>query len=166
MIKVNTITKSSDNAGGLLFKTIRISGGHARRYARLGEIVWSVVRSRRSYAFSRRKDKKEQIRVKVKKKRKIKARKKADQRLPLYWTLLVATKKAKRRADGSFIKFDENRVITFEHPEKFGPAGKTEGIPRRRWTRLFWPLCRESYDTPKKVKQFKQVWERYGKALT
>ncbi|HVW94858.1 MAG TPA: uL14 family ribosomal protein [Mucilaginibacter sp.] len=132
MIKVNTITKASDNAGGLLFRTIRIAGGHARRYAQLGEIVWSVVRRRRSYVFSKRKDIKERLRIKVKKKRKIKARKKADQRLPLYWTLLVATKKAKRRADGSSIKFDENRVVTFEQPEKFGPAGKTEGIPKRR----------------------------------
>lgn len=156
---INSTMDVADNAGALKFKCIRISGGHARRYARLGDVVGSVSQTRRKYDAAM--DRKKRLK-KVRKKRKIKAKKRREPSLRPYLTLLVATKKEKRRSDGSQIKFDKNRVITFTDPTRFGPAGKTEDIPNFIGSRVFGPICREAYNTAKRQKQFRLVVKKAG----
>lgn len=129
MIMVGTNVKAFDNAGGIFFKCIRVFGGYKRRYAGLGEFVSSVSQTRKSYRKETNKIKLAKLAKKVKKKRKIKNRKKQQPNLRPYLALLVGLKKSTNRKDGSYIKFDENRMFTFTEPTKFGPAGKTENIP-------------------------------------
>lgn len=143
MIMVESKLVSADNAGAITFKCIKIFGGYKRRYAKLGEIVGSISFTRRIYSNDI--DKKI-LSKKVKKKRKQKS-KKIKPNIRPYLTLLVATKKSTNRHDGSYIKFDENRVLTFSEPTKFGPASKSTMIPNFLGTRIFGPICKEVRST-------------------
>jgi len=49
MIMVESVLKSADNGGGILFKCIKIFHGFNRRYAKLGELVGAVSQTRKSY---------------------------------------------------------------------------------------------------------------------
>lgn len=153
MIAIETKLKAADNAGAITFKCIKISGGFKRRYARLGEVVGSIARTRRIYSDSL--DKKILLK-KVKKKRKQKSKKSKPNIRP-YLTLIVATKKSHNRKDGSYIKFDENRVLTFSDPTKFGPAGKSTMIPNFLGTRVFGPICKELRATKWFNEKYKSV---------
>jgi large subunit ribosomal protein L14 len=139
MIMIESCLKAADNAGAITFKCIKVFGGFRRRYARLGEMVGSVAQSRRVY---RSDTDKKVLAKKVKKKRKQKSKKVKPNVRP-YLTLLVATKKRTNRKDGSYIRFDENRVLTFSEPTRYGPAGKSTMIPNFLGSRVFGPVCRE-----------------------
>jgi len=72
MISVESKLKAADNSGAVLFKCIQVFGGFRRRYARLGEMVGSIVHSKRVF----RSDMDKRIlSKKVKKKRKQKSKK-------------------------------------------------------------------------------------------
>ena len=94
---------------------------------------------------------------KVKKKRKIKNKKKKQPNLRPYLALLVAVKKTTNRGDGSYVKFDENRVFTFTEPTKFGPAGKTENIPNFIGSKVYGPVCLELVKNKKIRTRYKSV---------
>jgi large subunit ribosomal protein L14 len=158
MIAVNSTVGVADNAGATKFKCIRITGGFGRRYAKLGDVVGSVSQTRRKYDTSARET--ERMKKRVRKKRKIKAKKRRAPTLRPYMTLIVSTKKAKRRADGSSVKFDKNRVLTFTEPRMYGV--KTENIPDFIGSRVFGPVCREAFNTPKLRNQFKRVGVKSG----
>ena len=139
MIALESKMKAADNAGAVTFKCITIYGGFKRRYARLGEMVGSVAQLRRVY---RADTNKKILAKKVKKKRKQKSKKSKPYIRP-YLTLLVAIKRSTNRRDGSYIKFDENRVLTFSEPTRYGPAGKSTMVPNFLGSRVFGPICRE-----------------------
>ena len=139
MIALESKMKAADNAGAITFKCITIYGGFRRRYARLGEMVGSVAQLRRIY---RADTNKKILAKKVKKKRKQKSKKSKPYIRP-YLTLLVAVKRSTNRKDGSYIKFDENRVLTFSEPTRYGPAGKSTMVPNFLGSRVFGPICRE-----------------------
>jgi large subunit ribosomal protein L14 len=139
MISIETKLSAADNAGAIKFKCIKIFGGYKRRYARLGEIVGSIASVRKIYSNDL--DKKI-LSKKVKKKRKQKSKKLKPNIRP-YLTLIIGTKKQSNRNDGSYIKFDKNRVLTFSEPTRYGPAGKSTMIPNFLGTRVFGPICKE-----------------------
>jgi len=139
MIQIESTLLAADNAGALKFKCIKIFGGYKRRYARLGEVVGSIASARKIYSLQL--DKKI-LSKKVKKKRKQKS-KKIKPNIRPYLTLIVSTKKQTNRLDGSYVKFDKNRAITFSEPTRYGPAGKSTMIPNFLGTRVFGPICRE-----------------------
>jgi large subunit ribosomal protein L14 len=143
MIMIESTLKAADNAGGIKFKAITIFHGFNRRYARLGEMVGAISRTRKVYRHETDKQKIAKLAKKVKKKRKIKTKRKRKPNMRPYLALLVAIKKATRRPDGSYIKFDENRCMTFSEPTRYGPAGKTENIPNFLGTRTFGPVTLE-----------------------
>jgi large subunit ribosomal protein L14 len=157
MIMVESKLKAADNAGGILFTCIRIFGGFKRRYAGLGECVGAVSFTRKVYRHEDDKLKLARISKKVKKKRKIKNKKKKQPNLRPYLALLVAIKKSTNRKNGSYIKFDENRVFTFTEPTKFGPAGKTENIPNFIGSKVFGPVCLELVKNKKIRTKYKTV---------
>jgi ribosomal protein L14 len=159
MIATTSCLIAADNAGAIVFKCITVFDGYRRRYARLGDLVGSVSKSRRKYSASL--DKKMRSR-KVKKKRKIKSKKRKEPTLRPYLTLLVSVRAPTRRADGSSVKFDSNRVLTFTEPTRFGPAGKTENIPNFLGSRVFGPVCQEILMRPLLRKQFKSVIVKAG----
>jgi large subunit ribosomal protein L14 len=105
MIQTETLLKVADNSGAKTIKCIRILGGTRRRYAALGDIIVGAVKS----AEPRRPVKKHDV---------VKA-------------VIVRQKKAFRRKDGSYIRFDENAVVILESEKN--PKGN----------RIFGPIARE-----------------------
>src|SRR5258708_37875811 len=101
MIQERSVIKVADNSGAKIVRCFRVLGGSKRRYAEVGDIIVASVQSA-------------EPRKAVKKKDVIKA-------------LIVRQKKAMRRADGSYIRFDENAVILIDAKKEpiatrvFGP---------------------------------------------
>ena len=105
MIQERTILKVADNSGAKVVRCFRILGGTKRRYAGVGDIIVASVQS----AEPRKTVKKKDV-VKV---------------------LVVRTKNALRRKDGTYVRFDENAVVLVD--------AKKEPVA----TRIFGPLPRE-----------------------
>lgn len=105
MIQAGSKVKITDNSGGLDGQVFKVLGGSKRRYAELGDLVVLSV-------------KKAQPRKGVKKKEVVKG-------------VIVRQRKAFRRADGSYIRFDDNAVVLIDK----------KGEPRAG--RIFGPIPRE-----------------------
>ena len=105
MIQPGTMLKVADNTGAKIIQCIRILGGTRHRYAQIGDIIVGTVK----LAEPRRPVKKHDV---------VKA-------------VVVRQKKAFRRADGSYIRFDDNAVVVLE--TKKNPKGG----------RIFGPIARE-----------------------
>lgn len=96
----------ADNSGAKKLQVIRVHGGHQKRYARLGDIVTAVIKVAVPHS---------QV-----------------QKSQIVHAVLVRTKKETRRADGSYIRFDENAAVIIDKSTK-EPKG----------TRIFGPIARE-----------------------
>lgn len=104
-----SIVKIADNSGGILGRVFKVPGGSKRRYAGLGdEVIISVQTA--------------QPRKTVKKKE-------------VHRAVVVRLKKAHRRKDGSYIRFDENAVVLIVG------SGKEPKEPKAN--RVFGPIPRE-----------------------
>jgi ribosomal protein L14 len=162
MVSVESVIKTTDNSGANSMKIIRISGGLRRRYARLSEMVGAVGHSLKRYAMSE--DPKAQLRIakKVKKKRKVKAKSKKRPNQRPYLIMLTCLKKASKRQDGGYIKFDANQCAVFTEPTKFGPAGKTENIPNLVGTKFRAPATLELFCNKTIKDRFKTFREAVG----
>jgi large subunit ribosomal protein L14 len=108
MLQQESRVKVADNTGAKELLTIRVLGGSGRRYAGLGDVIVATVKD----AIPGGNVKKGDI---------VKA-------------VIVRTVKQTRRADGSYIKFDENAAVIL----------KSDGDPRG--TRIFGPVGRELRD--------------------
>lgn len=100
MIQTETKLQSADNSGAKIVQCIKVLGGSRRRYAGIGDIIVVAVQEASP-------------RAQVKKKEVHKA-------------VVVRQKKALRRKDGSYIRFDDNSVVLIEGFEPkatrlFGP---------------------------------------------
>jgi large subunit ribosomal protein L14 len=140
MLTRESTLRTADNAGAVLFKCLRIDGGSRRRYARINEMIGAISIKRRKYDTSLNK---KFLNKKVKKKRKPKRKQLHKITVKPYEVLIVATRKSNQRLNGSTIRFDENRGLTFTEPTKFGPAGKSTMIPNFMGTAVFGPVCLE-----------------------
>lgn len=158
MISVETIVNAADNSGAVTLKCITVYGGFRRRYSYLGELVGTVAQIRRIYSASTNK---KILIKKVRKKRKQKSKKVKPYVRP-YLSLLVAAKRSTNRNDGSYIKFDENRVLTFSEPTRYGPAGKSTIIPNFLGSRVFGPVCRELRASKWLNEKYRSVIQRSG----
>ena len=105
MIQQQTILKVADNTGAKEIMCIRCLGGSYRKYARIGDIIVASVKTAIPGGV-------------VKKGDVVKA-------------VVVRTKKPTRRADGSYVRFDENAAVII----------RDDGTPRG--TRIFGPVARE-----------------------
>ena len=105
MIQQQSLMKVADNTGAKELMCIRVLGGSGRRYASVGDIVVCSVKKAAPGGV-------------VKKGDVVKA-------------VVVRTVKELRRADGSYIKFDENAAVII----------KEDKTPRG--TRIFGPVARE-----------------------
>lgn len=105
MIQDRTLVTIADNSGGQIGRVFKVLGGSKKRYAGIGELVV----------------------ISVQKAEPRKAVKKGD----VHRAVVVRTVAAHRRADGSYIKFDENAVVIID-PKKGEPkAGRIFGpVPR------------------------------------
>lgn len=108
MIQQQTLMKVADNTGAKELMCIRVLGGTGRRYANIGDIVVAAVKKAAPGGV-------------VKKGAVVKA-------------VVVRSVKGLRRADGSYIKFDENAAVVIKEDKT--PVG----------TRIFGPVARELRD--------------------
>ena len=105
MIQQQTVLKVADNTGAKEIMCIRVLGGTARRYANIGDVIVACVKKAAPGGV-------------VKKGEVVKA-------------VVVRSKKGLKRADGSYIKFDENSAVIIK--EDKNPKG----------TRIYGPVARE-----------------------
>ena len=108
MIQQETFLRAADNSGAKELKCIRVLGGSTRRYGNIGDVIVCSVRKCTPGGG-------------VKKGDVVKA-------------VIVRTVKGLRRADGSYIRFDENAGVIIRDDKN--PRG----------TRIFGPVARELRD--------------------
>ena len=105
MLQQQSYMKVADNTGAKELMCIRVLGGTGRRYAGIGDVVVCSVKKAIPGGA-------------VKKGEVVKA-------------VVVRTVQGQRRADGSYVKFDENAAVLL----------KEDNSPRG--TRIFGPVARE-----------------------
>lgn len=110
MIQPQTQLKVADNSGAKLIQVFKILGGSRRRYARIGDLVVASV--------------------------KIAEPKKAVKKKDIVRVVIVRQAQPYRRADGSYIRFDDNAGVIVDGLEPKG--GRIFGpIPRELRERGF-----------------------------
>jgi large subunit ribosomal protein L14 len=105
MIQPQTLVTITDNSGAKIGRVFKVLGSSKKRYAEIGEeVVLSVQK-----AEPRKQVKKKDVLIGV----------------------VVRQKKAFRRKDGSYIRFDENSVVIVQKDKKEPIANRVFGpIPR------------------------------------
>lgn len=105
MIQQQTLLKVADNSGAKEIMCIRVLGGSKRKFGNIGDIIVASVKSATPGGV-------------VKKGDVVKA-------------VIVRSVRGLRRADGSYIKFDENAAVIIKEDKQ--PRG----------TRIFGPVARD-----------------------
>ena len=105
MVQEYSVLNCADNTGARKMMCFRILGGTKRKYAKLGDTVVVSVKDAQPNSGVKRGD--------------------------VARAVIVRTKKETRRADGSYIRFDDNAAVLIS----------AEGEPRG--TRIFGPVARE-----------------------
>ena len=105
MIQPRTILRVADNTGARKVMCIRVLGSSNRRYAGIGDVIVGVVKE----AAPNMTVKKSEI----------------------VYGVIVRTRKPLRRADGSYVVFDDNALVVIT--KERNPRG----------TRVFGPVARE-----------------------
>ena len=108
MIQEESYLKVADNTGAKEIKTIRVLGGSKRKFGNIGDVVVASVRKAAPGGT-------------VKKGEVVKA-------------VIVRSAKGVRRADGSYVRFDDNTAVLIKDDKN--PRG----------TRIFGPVARELRD--------------------
>lgn len=106
MLQHRSMIKVADNSGAKKLQVIRVLGGYKKRYARIGDIVTAVVKEAAPHNNIKKSD--------------------------VVHAVIVRSRKETRRADGSYIRFDENAAVIINRETK-EPKG----------TRIFGPVARE-----------------------
>jgi large subunit ribosomal protein L14 len=105
MIQPESLVKITDNTGGILGKVFKILGSSKKRYASLGEVVVISIKIAQPRKMVKKKD--------------------------IHQAVVVRTRNAHRRKDGSYIRFDDNAVVILEGGKKDPKAGRIFGpVPR------------------------------------
>ncbi len=105
MIQPQSIVQIADNTGAKIGRVFKVLGSSKKRYAEIGELVVFSVQK----AEPRKSVKKKDVLIGV----------------------VVRQKKALRRKDGSYVRFDENAVVTLIKEKKDPMGGRIFGpIPR------------------------------------
>jgi len=105
MIQPQTIVKITDNSGGKVGRVFKVLGGSKKRYAELGEMVVLSIQSAEPRKQAKKKD--------------------------VVYGVVVRQRKPFRRADGSYISFDDNAVVLVEKGKKEPRANRVFGpVPR------------------------------------
>ncbi|MFI3228172.1 MAG: 50S ribosomal protein L14 [Clostridia bacterium] len=108
MIQQESYLRVADNTGAKEVKCIRVLGGSTRRYGNIGDVIVCSVRKAAPGGVVKKGD--------------------------VVRAVIVRTVSGMRRADGSYVKFDENAAVIIR--EDKNPRG----------TRIFGPVARELRD--------------------
>ena len=105
MVQNETRMRVADNTGAREILVIRVMGGHRRRYAHVGDTVKATVKQATPQGSVKKGE--------------------------VVTAVVVRTKKAHGREDGTYIAFDENAAVIIDNNNN--PRG----------TRIFGPVARE-----------------------
>ncbi|HHU17067.1 MAG: 50S ribosomal protein L14 [Anaerovoracaceae bacterium] len=108
MIQPESRLRVADNSGAKEVLCIRILGGTRRKYANIGDVIVCAVKEATPGGVVKKGD--------------------------VVRAVVVRTKHGTRRADGSYVKFDQNAAVIIK--EDKNPVG----------TRIFGPVARELRD--------------------
>lgn len=106
MLQAQSIVKITDNTGGKIGRVFKIIGSSKKRYAGIGDLLVLSVQVAEPRKAVKKKD--------------------------VLTALVVRTRNAKRRKDGSYIRFDDNAVVIVDKVKK-----------ELKGTRIFGPIPRE-----------------------
>jgi len=105
VIQQESLLKVADNSGAKELKCIRVLGGSVRKYGNIGDVIVASVRKAAPGGMAKKGE--------------------------VVKAVIVRSVKGVRRADGTYIKFDENAAVII----------KEDKTPRG--TRIFGPVARE-----------------------
>ena len=105
MIQQESFLKVADNTGAKELKCIRVLGGSKRKYGNIGDVIVASVRKAAPGGTVKKGD--------------------------VVRAVIVRSAKGVRRADGTYVRFDENAAVIIR--EDKNPRG----------TRIFGPVARE-----------------------
>jgi len=108
MIQVQSTLKVADNTGAKKIMCIKVLGGSWRKYANIGDVIVASVKDATPGGVVKKGD--------------------------IVKCVVVRSKRGVRRADGSYIRFDENAAVVIKDDKN--PRG----------TRIFGPVARELRD--------------------
>ena len=108
MIQAESYLKVADNTGAKELKCIRVLGGSTRKYGNIGDIIVASVRKAAPGGSVKKGD--------------------------VVRAVIVRSAKGVRRADGTYVRFDENAAVLIRDDKN--PRG----------TRIFGPVARELRD--------------------
>ena len=108
MIQQETFLKVADNTGAKEIKCIRVLGGSKRKFGNIGDVIVASVRKSTPGGTVKKGD--------------------------VVRAVVVRSAKGVRRADGSYVRFDENAAVLIKDDKN--PRG----------TRIFGPVARELRD--------------------
>ena len=96
----------ADNSGAKLLQCIRVLGGYKKRYAVIGDMITVAVKSAQPHGLVKKGE--------------------------VHRAVIVRQHKEIRRADGSYVRFDDNAAVIVD-PKNKEPKG----------SRVFGPIARE-----------------------
>ena len=105
MVQAESYLRVADNTGAKELKCIRVLGGSTRRYGNIGDVIVASVRKAAPGGQVKMGD--------------------------VVKAVIVRSRKGLRRADGSYVRFDENAAVVIKDDKT--PQG----------TRIFGPVARE-----------------------
>ena len=105
MIQQETVLRVADNTGAKEIKCIRVLGGSGRKYGNIGDVIVASVRKVTPGGVVKKGD--------------------------VIRAVIVRSAKGVRRADGTYVRFDDNAAVIIR--EDLNPRG----------TRIFGPIARE-----------------------
>ena len=106
MIQLRSMLTIADNTGAKKAQCIRVFGGYRKRYAHIGDIISIAVKEALPHSQVKKGE--------------------------MHHAVGVRTRKETKRADGTYIRFDENAIVLVDKKTK-EPKG----------TRIFGPVARE-----------------------
>ncbi|MCI0479476.1 50S ribosomal protein L14 [Candidatus Uhrbacteria bacterium] len=106
MVQHRTMLQVADNTGAKKLQCIRVLGGYKKRTAGLADVITCVVKSAVPHGTVKKSD--------------------------VVHAVLVRTRKETRRADGTYVRFDDNAAVIVDRKTR-EPKG----------TRIFGPVARE-----------------------
>ena len=105
MLQPQTIVNIADNSGAKIGRIFKVLGSSKKRYAEIGDVVVLSVQKAEPRKAVKKKD--------------------------ILHAVVVRQKKATRRKDGSYVRFDDNAVVILEKGKQDPLAGRVFGpIPR------------------------------------
>ncbi len=105
MIQPQTMLKVADNSGAKLVQCFRVLGGTRKRYAQIGDVIVTAVKDAEPRKVVKKHD--------------------------VVRAVIVRQRRAFRRKDGSYLRFDDNAVIILDAKTKNPKGGRIFGpIPR------------------------------------